>query len=403
MISSALHDTLIATNGFVVKHDVTTDDGDSRFESRYSITKSAISRIFSKAAAGRRAGGDLHLSTIFMNMDVQTNLGNYCIPDLGSGVAKHADLLIFSPKSIKTKDDHSKNDNLYHPSEWSEKVVAVEVETDPTKHWDQVVINWKKNTKLGYFVWFVVFSEHHKNGIYNKLYENGISSADYAVQKIDRDCLIASANAASSDSIRRLSEVEAVVMKILINSGSSNGATQKYICEEAWKYDETEILKALESLQKNSGLVKTTTTNNDPDNGEKESKNVTHVVWSFSKPKNYPLVEKLPEKEKTDTTSDGTDATTVHTEKDHDDKDLSDKNDSVEVTATKDNDDDNNDNDEDIPILSEKALFKMWVDNHDKTDTTIQNDIQKIEAELINRGKIIKDREGKFYLSEIPS
>lgn len=91
-ISSALHDTLIGSNHFVVKKDIRHDDGDANLISRYVITDTAIKMIFSKAAAGRRAGSTLHLAAIYMIMDVQMNLGNYCIPVL---VLMHHNVQIF--------------------------------------------------------------------------------------------------------------------------------------------------------------------------------------------------------------------------------------------------------------------------------------------------------------------
>ena len=265
-ISSALQDTLIAANSFVAKHDITTDTTNSKFESRYMITKTALSRIFSKAASGRRAGGDLHLAAIFMNMDVQTNLGNYCIADLGKGSAKRADLLIFSPKTTREKSNHV----LYSPSEWSEKVVAVEVETAPEKHWEQIFVNWEKSTKLGYFVWFVVFSENSQEGVRHMLKENGVSPADYAIHVMEIDSLLAKDTPV--DSARYRSEIQVAIIKILINS--EDKATQRYICENAWQYDETDIISALYCLQKNNTLVMT---------DDKGSRNPMHIVWSLSK------------------------------------------------------------------------------------------------------------------------
>ncbi len=262
-ISSALQDTLITANGFVAKHDVTENNANSKFESRYMITKNALSRIFSKAASGRRAGGDLHLAAIFINMDVQTNLGNYCIPDLGKGCAKRADLLIFSPKTTRDKI-------LYHPSEWSEDVVAVEVETAPEKHWEQVFVNWEKSTKLGYYVWFVVFSENSRDGIRRTLKENGVSPADYTIHVMEKKSLLTYDTSDGSDRYR--SEIQVAIMKILINS--KDKATLKYICESAWQHDKIDIISALHLLEKNNTLVISDGVKN---------KDPLHTVWSILK------------------------------------------------------------------------------------------------------------------------
>ena len=412
MISSALHDTLIATNNFVAKHDITTDDGDAKFESRYSITKSAIQQVFSKAAAGRRAGGDLHLAAIFMNFDVQTNLGNYCVVDLGAGTAKQADLLIFSPQTIQDEEGKS---ILYHPSEWSEKVVAVEVETAPGKHWDQAIINWEKNTKLGYFVWFVVFSEKDRDGINNIFKEKGISPTEYAINVIDKESLLA---AVAGRQISQYTEIESAVIKILINNGGT--ATQRYIVEYTWIFEESDVLSALSHLQEKNNLIKAGS-----------GKNESHITWSL------PKISKKTDHSKTDdddvstepsvftrTTPNPNDSTQygMDDSNTHDDMDVTkckeQKETSEKETTNYDDISDDDISDDDIsddttkehpnskksPLLdmTPEMLLYIWVDTHNDTDPLTQRNITSIESELKRREYIIKLRNGKFFLSKIP-
>ncbi len=421
-ISSALQDTLILTDGFVTKHDVTTHDGDAKFESRYSITSTAFKEIFSKAAAGRRAGGDLHLAAIFMNMDVQTNLGNYCIPDLAKGAAKQADLLIYSPQKIQNENGQ---DVLYHPSEWSEKVVAVEVETAPGKHWKQAFINWEKSTKMGYFVWFVVFNEHDRDGINRILREKGVTPTDYAIYLMDKASLLGTDT--GDNSIMRLSEIESVILKILINSDSK--ATQKFICENAWKYEESEIVSALSSLQKNNGLQKT------------DGNNSFNIIWSLAKntPKetsDSPLdtssftrttphpdgVTKYvlddtdgTQKEKTSPGENTENSISVPSSEETSDEETSDEETSdeepkstvppdIEPTVPPSTEPTvPPDIESPFKSLLPEMLLQIWIQRHEEAEPATQNDIIKIEEELKSRRLIVKSRNGAFFLSKIPS
>ena len=460
-ISEALENTLISANGFVAKHDVQSDDGDKNFETRYSITSVATKNIFSKGAAGRRAGGDLHLSAIFMNMEVQTALGNYCIPDLGKDSNMKADLLIFSPKKIQ---DKSGNSVMYHATEWSETAVAVEVETAPGKHWNQVYQNWEKNTGLGHFVWFVVFNEKDKQGIDSMFSEKGISKAQYAVHVMNKEALLESAKNddgnsggrdGDNDRLRIMTEIEAAVLKILIDGGG--GATQMHIIESAWNYERADVISALEHLQKTDGLQRKGSGKNDFSikwslrqqqdmSAQKEPEDVSaqkepEDVSAQKEPedvsaKPYPAqtaqTDHAPsvseryhdaEKEDMDSGNDDEDETKEDYDEDEDTGDESEDNEDEDTgDESEDNEDDISDSmsstspadstsDNSTPgkntesflaSLPPEMLLSVWASNHDDPDPIFQRDVAEIESLLRKQGLMIKLRNGKFFLSKIP-
>lgn len=153
----------------------------------YSLSELAYHEVFSQAAAGRRAGSDLHLATIFVIMGLQQKRFRFCIPDLGNKLGQRPDLLVFEPRVVQKTG----TTELYDPDHWSERVTAVEVEVDPTKHPSQLVENFRKNFKLGYFVRFIVFSQKHRNFVVDTMDKNKIETIYYevvtvAVQSIGR-------------------------------------------------------------------------------------------------------------------------------------------------------------------------------------------------------------------------
>ena len=72
-------------------------DGAGESEARYSLTRRAYDMYFSEAAGGRRAGGDLHLGTIFSIADYCRRHGMYCKPDLGDDRQSLPDILVAEP------------------------------------------------------------------------------------------------------------------------------------------------------------------------------------------------------------------------------------------------------------------------------------------------------------------
>ncbi len=271
-VSSALHDTLIATNGYVSQHDTVSDDGDEKFESRYTITKSAMHNLFSRSAAGRRAGGDLHLSAIFAIMEINVNNGRYCVPDLGRGAAKQADLVIYSPKPVRDRD--GRKDVLFNPSEWSDDITAVEVETGPGKHWEQVYVNWQKSSALGHSVWFVVFDAATAERMHDTMKQNGVSRDKYRLTVMDRTHLTDT----KSENIRSMSACEARIMEVL--SGAGGTATQRFVCDSVWQFDEADVIASLQGLEGRLERSGITGRGGDAD-GRRVQDPSLYVVWSL--------------------------------------------------------------------------------------------------------------------------
>ena len=148
----------------------------------YHVTRKALQSYFSQAGWGRRAGGDLHLRTIFWIMEHNMRAGRYCIPDLGERGGDRPDLLILEPASRVDSRGNRKLDG----HAWSEKsMVAVEVETAPNKHPEQIIKNHRKNTDAGYQVWFVVFNDGDLDLIGKILDGAGVARQDYHVDVVD--------------------------------------------------------------------------------------------------------------------------------------------------------------------------------------------------------------------------
>ena len=136
-----------------------TDDGDERDSTRrYTLGRRAISTYLSREYGGRRAGGDDHIDMITTIAAANMQRHRYCIPDLGHSSKEAPDLLIIEPATIQDKFGNLKLD----PFKWNLKnTLAVEVETDPTKHMDNAVGNYVKNAEAGHKVWFVCFRGDH--------------------------------------------------------------------------------------------------------------------------------------------------------------------------------------------------------------------------------------------------
>jgi len=174
-VAQALVNGLVNRLQYVSVHNVKDDDGDGRLETRYSASRVAYSSYLSQAAQGRRAGGELHVAAIMYIMDHMMSMGNYCIPDLGEHDDSAADLLVVEPETYQSKGVSFRDPNL-----WNEKtMLAIEVETDPSKHWNQAVKNYTKNSDYGYNVWFVTFDHSHKEGLIRHLTEAGVPRDSY--------------------------------------------------------------------------------------------------------------------------------------------------------------------------------------------------------------------------------
>lgn len=237
-ILEKLDDILVNKLRLVERKNASVGDGDENRATRYVLASLAYNSYFSNAATGRRAGSDLHLGTIFMIMRMQQRAFKFCIPDLGDRADQRPDLLIFEPERIQNSGNVISHDPLY----WSEKTIAVEVETDPTKHESQVVENFRKNFELGYYIWFVVFSQKHKQYIADAMTKNGIDEQFYDVMIIEPESVERLSNI-QNGSIAHLTPEELEVYNAL-----GEGGTARFIAEKTGlsSYDVMGILWTLE-------------------------------------------------------------------------------------------------------------------------------------------------------------
>ena len=167
--ASALTDVLEQGLGYV-----------KREGSSYVVSKRALTSYFSRAGLGRRAGGDLHLGTIFRIMEHNMRAGRHCEPDLGERGGDRPDLLIMEPAS---RTD-SRGRRVCDPHTWNENnMVALEVETAPRKHLSQVVKNYTKNRQAGCVVWFVAFTPKDRDAIAGEL--GGEDASTYRIDVVD--------------------------------------------------------------------------------------------------------------------------------------------------------------------------------------------------------------------------
>jgi hypothetical protein len=236
--------------------------GDGNLATRYVLSRLAYNSFFSQAATGRRAGSPLHLATIFMIMRMQQKAFKFCIPDLGDRGEQRPDLLIFEPQLIQDQNKTTSYDPLY----WSEKIIAVEVETDPTKHESQLVENFRKNFELGYNIWFVVFTQKHKQYIMDIMNKNGIVQQFYNTIIIPQESIERLSNI-QNNSVAHLTPEESEVYNVL-----KDGGTVPWIAEKTRfsSYDVVGILWKLEQKGiTERGYAETKKTEHDPVSGKK--------------------------------------------------------------------------------------------------------------------------------------
>jgi hypothetical protein len=148
-----------------------------------------------------------------------------------------SDLLIFEPQTFKDASGRT----VYDLESWSDSVVAVEVEADPTKHVEQVVTNYGKNREKNYSVWFAVFSEAHKQFIIDELAARNITLQDYSIFVLDESEIIKSYE--NYHSTTHVSELEAEVLSMFGKGpGTDRMLGQVNVSSEA----ALEVLRSLE-------------------------------------------------------------------------------------------------------------------------------------------------------------
>jgi len=242
-VFSKLDDILVNQLHLVERKNVIFNDGDDKLATRYVLSGLAYNSFFSQTAIGRRAGSPLHQTTIFLIMNMQQKTFKFCIPDLGDKVEQRPDLLIFEPERRKTSKEIT-----YDPLYWSEKIIAVEVEIDPTKHESQVVENFRKNFELGYDVWFVVFSEKHKQYIKYVMAKNSIVEQCYEIILIRPESVERLSNTPNG-TITHLSREELEVYDVLKNGETAKSIADKIVMSTydvmgmLWKLEEKGIVE----------------------------------------------------------------------------------------------------------------------------------------------------------------
>ena len=160
---------------------------DGRITGGYSLSENARNTYFSRAAMGGKAGNALHMDTMFQIADAQMRMGRYCrlnFDDAGNGLPN---MLVLEPETCKY--DHGA---YFSPDRWNENTaIAVEVETDPTKHAERIYKNWKKHNGMRLEVRFIVYSEKHANTIREVLAsKKDVDPSSYTIATITKDDVV---------------------------------------------------------------------------------------------------------------------------------------------------------------------------------------------------------------------
>jgi DNA-binding MarR family transcriptional regulator len=170
--------------------------------------------------------------------------------------------LIFEPQQTQDVDKITSYDPLY----WSDKIIAVEVETDPTKHESQLVENFRKNFELNYDIWFVVFSQKHKQYIIDAMGKNGIAKQFYNIVLVPPESVERLSNV-KNNSVANLTREELEVYNALKDGGTVPRITEK---THFSSYDVMGILWKLEQKEvAERGYVETKKTEHDLVSGKK--------------------------------------------------------------------------------------------------------------------------------------
>ena len=183
-VLGALIDNLLQHRKFITKNSSTLDATKFASSSFFTISKLGVETLYSRAYGGRGAGGDLHRNAISHIAAQQAAQYHYCIPDLSEKSGPRADLIIYSFRQV-TQTKSKQKFVQYDPNYWADNPMAVEVEVDPTKHKEQVFKNFEKNDSMGMKVWFVVFTDRHKQYVINALEERGVTREQYKISVMD--------------------------------------------------------------------------------------------------------------------------------------------------------------------------------------------------------------------------
>ena len=272
-ISEALF-TKLENLRYVVQTIPQTDDGDKNESMRLAITSLALDTLYSKSIAGRRGGSDLHVSTQLNIMDIQHKNYNYCILDTAEHNTEKADLTVFSFKGIDETEPETIY-SKYDPDFWSDDILAIEVETEPSKHppserypISQIYKNFTKNKKNHCNVCFVTFSQDSGEKIREILAHYSIGREEYQLMIVPPSVRIPKEN----NSITPEEE------KIIRTLDDIPGSTAKKIIA-ASKLDPFEAIAAINSLENKNILERSGA-------GKHNSKTVWIKKQDLTKPAN---------------------------------------------------------------------------------------------------------------------
>jgi len=129
---------------------------------------------FRDAPRGQRGGGPEHTVILGKYVREQRQNGFYCIVDRGDPRHTLPDVIVFPP---------AYTDNKIHPKQWDHlRKFAVEIESDPYHHREQVISNWEKCLMYGMPVNFITTSFKNKELIIEIL-----SGRAFPVQNLLKD------------------------------------------------------------------------------------------------------------------------------------------------------------------------------------------------------------------------
>jgi|APSaa5957512535_1039671.scaffolds.fasta_scaffold08636_4 hypothetical protein len=242
-ISEALF-TKLENLRYVTQTIPQADDGDKNNSMRLAITSLALDTLYSKSIAGRRGGSALHVSTQLNIMNIQHKNYNYCILDTAEHNTEKADLTVFSFKTIDSTEPITIY-TKFDPDFWSDSILAIEVETEPSKHppteknpISQVYKNFTKNKKNHYDVCFVTFSVISAEKIREILAHYSIGREEYQIMLV-------------SPSVRMPKHIDSITPeeeKIIRTLDDVPGSTAKRIIA-ASKLNPVEAIAAINSLE----------------------------------------------------------------------------------------------------------------------------------------------------------
>ena len=279
-VNGALLDTLCSTHRYVEMHNIKDDDGDGNLSLRFSVSSLALNTIYSRAVAGRRAGHDLHLGKLFELMDLHFKENNYCELDRADTNKDKADLLVYSflPLDVRLRSGrdavinsdkkpkkHDPNDESdmhgasqkytqYDHENWSENIVAIEVETAPSKHTKQIIKNFEKNWENGYDVAFIVFNEREKGVIYRALDAEGIDRMDYSVT-VDRTVIDLNKNKKVSETAHKSIFIDSVEEMVVKQFSDNDGCTSEKVVLGLSQFMEPQKVRAVIRSLEIKGLI----------------------------------------------------------------------------------------------------------------------------------------------------